>query len=185
MMVINVYSPKGGVGTTAVATLLALDYSKHHYIGLVAKDIEPNLATLGASSGPTPTIKYNHGLTISSGPIEGCDFMFVDSRAYMPAADLNILVLQNTYMSLRKCMHQKFDLAVAFMIENGALNYKDVCGVIKGINDGIEKPIQDMEWCSETLRKLDAGLCTSVLEREDWQRLVKTLDNVMTQDASF
>jgi Mrp family chromosome partitioning ATPase len=180
MIAINVYSPKGGVGTTTIASLLAHDYSKKHYIALVAKDTDSIAGTLGFQKLSGVPYKLNHGLTVSDSPIPDCDFTFIDSRAHMPAADLNILVLQNTYSSLRKVLDCKFDMAVVHMIPDYPLSWRDIVAVL-----GDDKFLQDMEWSKEAARKLDAGLCSSVLEREDYKRLISSVDSLITQDAPF
>jgi hypothetical protein len=179
MMVINFYSPKGGVGTTTIASLLALDYSKHHYIGLVAKDTNANCAVLGFGDLEVP-YKINHGLTLSNEPVPDCDFIFVDSRAHMPAADINILITQTTYACLRKTMDCKADMAIVNVIDDAPINLRDAGAILGEVG-----PIQEVKWDHETLRKLDAGLARRVLEREDWKRLVLALDNHIKQDVPF
>lgn len=178
MMVINVYSPKGGVGTTTIASLLAHDYSKHHYIGLVSNDTNANAAVLGFGNLEVP-YKMSHGLTLSNQPIPDCDFLFVDSRAHMLAADMNILVVQNSYACLRKAIDCKRDLLVANIVDGSALSLRDVNQVMGSDHT------QDMEWCAATARSLDAGLPASVLARDDWKRLVERVDSIIKQDAPF
>ena len=179
MYAINVYSPKGGVGTTTVASLLAYSMSKHHYVGLVGKDTESLFATLAHPTTRLPS-KISHALTVSDEPIKDCDFMFFDSRAFMAAADMNILVTQNTYLSIRKCMSLKHDLAVVQMMPDGALEQKDVINVIGGNNHVF------IDWSSATLRSLDAGLIDGILQKNTQvQELIAAVDNNIKAEASF
>lgn len=179
MYAINVYSPKGGVGTTTVASLLALDMSNHHYVGLVSKDTESLFATLAHPVTRTPS-KISHALTISDEPIQDCDFLFFDSRAHMPAADLNILVCNSTYLALRRCLSQKFDLAVVQMLPSASLQPADIFTVLGGDEHVL------INWDPATLRKLDSGLVRGILKENDqFKQLIAAVDNHIKTEASF
>lgn len=179
MIAINVYSPKGGVGTTTIASMLALDITKFHYVGLISKDPDSNCSALGYPSSVMP-YKVSHALTVSNELIPDVDFTVMDSRAHMAAADLNILVVQNTYMCLRKALNCKFDLIVVNMIPGSALGLDDIRSVT-----GYDDNEAIMNWDAQGARTLDAGLAGNFLKREDFRVLAKLVDETIKQDASF
>jgi MinD-like ATPase involved in chromosome partitioning or flagellar assembly len=176
MIAINVYSPKGGVGTTTTAALLALDLSKHRYVGLVAKDSDAIHGTLGYDGTPSLPNKVTHGLTISDAPVADVDFNVIDSKDYMAAADINILVIQNSYLALRKAKDSKFDLVVLNLIEERPLGTNDV-GTVLGCSDKMHV----MSWSPTVARSLDAGLTGRVLEQTEFQGLVKRVKDLISE----
>jgi MinD-like ATPase involved in chromosome partitioning or flagellar assembly len=180
MIAINVYSPKGGVGTTTISSMLALDLSKHHYVGLVSRDPDASCAVLGYPTSPFP-YKLNHGLIVSNEMIPDVDFTIMDSRAHVAAADINILVVQNTYMSLRKALNCQFDLLVANIIASNALSLEDIKSTMSATNSVTTQ----IAWDQQAARTLDAGLASNFLKREDFQQLVKRVDQAIKQDAPF
>ena len=179
MIAINVYSPKGGVGTTTIASMLALDISQHHYVGLVSRDPDASCAALGFPGSASP-YKVKHGLTVSDQMVPDVDFTVMDSRAHVAAADINILVVQNTYMCLRKALNCKFDLIVAQMIPGSSLSLDDIRS-ITGYNDnGVI-----MNWDVQGARTLDAGLAANFLKREDFRAVASLVNTTIKQDAPF
>ena len=178
MIAINVYSPKGGVGTTTIASMLALDLSKHHYVGLVSRDPDSSCAVLGFPSSPFP-YKLNHGLTVSNEMIPDVDFTIMDSRAHVAAADIKILVLQNTYMSLRKALNSQFDILVGCITDSNALSVNDI-RLTMSANE-----ILTIAWDEKAARTLDAGLAANFMKRDDYQALAKRVDQAIKQDAPF
>lgn len=179
MIAINVYSPKGGVGTTTIASMLALDISQHHYVGLVSRDPDASCAALGFPSSASP-YKLKHGLTVSDNIVPDADFTVMDSRAYVAAADINILIVQNTYMCLRKALNCKFDLMVAHIIPGSALDLSDIRSIT-----GCQDKEAIMNWDVQGARTLDAGLAANFLKREDFRAVAKLLDTTIKQDAAF
>ncbi len=179
MIAINVYSPKGGVGTTTIASMLALYLSQDHYVGLVSRDPDSSCAALGFPGSASP-YKVKHGLTVSDQMVPDVDFTVMDSRAHVAAADINILIVQNTYMCLRKALNCKFDLIVAQMIPGSSLSLDDIRS-ITGYNDnGVI-----MNWDVQGARTLDAGLAANFLKREDFQAVAKLVDMTIKQNAAF
>jgi hypothetical protein len=176
MIAINVYSPKGGVGTTTIAALLALDLSKHHYVGLVAKDTDAIHGTLGYEGAPSLPNKVTHGLIISDTPIDDVDLTIIDSKDYMSAADINILVIQNSYLALRKAKDSKFDLVALNLIAERPLGTDDVSTVL-----GCSEKMHVMNWSSATARSLDAGLTNRVIANEEFQGLVNQVKALMAE----
>lgn len=179
MIAINVYSPKGGVGTTTISSMLALDLSHHHYVGLVSRDPDASCAALGYPTSPFP-YKINHGLTVSNEMIPDVDFTIMDSRAHVAAADINILVVQNTYMSFRKAMNCQFDFLVACITRSNALTAEDVKGVMN-----CHDKMTTIAWDEQAARSLDAGLASRFLKRDDFRELVKHVDQLIKQEAPF
>jgi MinD-like ATPase involved in chromosome partitioning or flagellar assembly len=179
MIAINVYSPKGGVGTTTISSMLALDLSTHHYVGLVSRDPDASCAALGYPTSPFP-YKINHGLTVSDQMIPDVDFTVMDSRAHVAAADINILVIQNTYMSFHKAMNCKYDILVACINESSALTVNDVNSVMNA--DG---NLVTIAWDMQAARTLDAGLASRFLQRDDFRELVRHVDLAITQESPF
>jgi MinD-like ATPase involved in chromosome partitioning or flagellar assembly len=179
MIAINVYSPKGGVGTTTISSMLALDLSHHHYVGLVSRDPDASCAALGYPTSPFP-YKLNHGLTVSSEMIPDVDFTIMDSRAHVAAADFNILVVQNTYMSFRKALNCQYDFLVACITKANALTVEDVKGVLD-----CHGKMATISWDEQAARTLDAGLVSRFLTRDDFKELVKNIDQLIKEGASF
>jgi MinD-like ATPase involved in chromosome partitioning or flagellar assembly len=179
MIAINVYSPKGGVGTTTISSMLALDLSHHHYVGLVSRDPDASCAALGFPTSPFP-YKLNHGLTVSNEMIPDVDFTIMDSRAHVAAADINILVVQNTYMSFRKALNCKFDYLVACVTGSNALTVEDVKGVMNCHDN-----VATIAWDEKAARTLDAGLAANFLKRDDFKELVKKIDQLIKEEAPF
>ena len=177
MIAVNFYSPKGGVGTTTIASLFALDMSSSHYVNLVSNDTESICAIFGsadnqADSHPCTETKINHGLTVSAKPTTKSDFVIIDSRAYLPAADVNVLVVQNTYLCLRRAIHSKFDLAVAHMNPDHAMSHTDVCHVLMGSN---AEQVRTIQWAASTARAMDAGMPNRILKNDDYQEFSAAL----------
>ena len=180
MIAVNFYSPKGGVGTTTIASLFALDMSSSHYVNLVSNDTESICAVFGCADNQfdnhlSTETKINHGLTVSAKPSNESDFVIIDSRAHLPAADINVLVVQNTYLSLRRSMHSKFDLAVAHMVPGHAMSHKDVCDVLTG--SSLEQ-VRIIHWAAPTARAMDAGMPSRILGNVDYQEFCAALKQI-------
>jgi CO dehydrogenase nickel-insertion accessory protein CooC1 len=178
MIAINVYSPKGGVGTTTISSMLALDLSNRYHVGLISRDPDASCAALGYPTSPFP-YKLNHGLTVSSEMIDDVDFTVMDSRGHVAAADINILVLQNTYMSLRKALNCKFDFLVGCIAATNALTESDVRATMNA------DEMITIAWDEKAARSLDAGLASRFLQRDDFRELVKHVDQLIKQEAPF
>jgi hypothetical protein len=112
--------------------------------------------------------------------IPDVDFTIMDSRAHVAAADINILVVQNTYMSFRKALNCQYDFLVACITKANALTVEDVKGVLD-----CHGKMATISWDEQAARTLDAGLVSRFLTRDDFKELVKNIDQLIKEGASF
>lgn len=160
--IINIYSPKGGTGTTSLAIMLAVKFAQQGITTLTVKDLDDALGIVGAV--PTADIcNPSRNLYICKEFKAGFYYEFtpkvqifdVDDET-CAGADINIVLIKNDYLSLRKVakMGLQFDnlIVACYMHEGAALGIRDV-ECVTGRQD-----IVQLEWNAKVARSIDAGL---------------------------
>lgn len=166
MHTIHVYGAKGGVGTSTVATLIALDqHHTGHTVVLLADDGEQGdlHALLGQASTGEPII-FCGDLT--------SNVTVIDHGTKPPSTlcdgDQVLLVIRPCYLALRRALEQNCrpDGVVLVTEQGRALGARDVEDVL-GVKVVATVPVTE-----STARSIDAGLLTSHARRRPLLGLV-------------
>lgn len=165
---IDIVSPKGGNGVTTLAALLALRFADNYKkVLLVVSEPQEVLAILGLPAVPPGNmgvfevqknvclVNFDEGVPDTS----DFDVLIMDIKEPLTdLADINIVVLRNDYLSLRKSTTMDLDksktIVAGYIHEGGVLGIRDIKAVV-GRQDVVE-----LEWSTALARTIDAGLLT-------------------------
>lgn len=160
-MDMHFYGAKGGVGTSALSVITALEAArKGHRVELwVSGSAEPGdlLAILGAPEPCDLPINVNELVGLPAADPQAGAFGITDWGTTVPKSqpgDRVVMVLRNDYLSLRRALAKPAGEVIMVTEPHRSLGVRDAREVLN-------RPITSVEYTERLARWIDAGLLYS------------------------